>query len=420
MIVTIRESFIPFQKAPIISSKSYCHRYILAATLSKGKTVLKNIDLSVDVQATLDAAQTMGAKLTIQDKQITIEGIGGCLNLQNTVFDVKESGSTLRFLIPILATNEMPVTLVGKPSLFKRPLTVYADIFQQQKTPFQLKETQVNFQGKIKGGHYQIPGNVSSQFITGLLMALPLCQEDSTIEVIPPYESISYVSMTLDTLKKFGIDIVQKDSYTYFIKGNQMYHAGDFCVEGDYSQMSFFAALGVLHNGIQCENMNANSKQGDRVIIDFLKQMQADIDGFRFYKSKLKAISMSLADCPDLGPILMALATQVEGTCIFTNCERLRLKESDRIASMKEELLKLGCLIEEKDNHVLVTGPTVIQGGVELDGHNDHRIVMALSILSTIAKNPITIKGAEAVRKSYPQFFEDLKALKVQVKEEVK
>ncbi|MDR2870546.1 MAG: 3-phosphoshikimate 1-carboxyvinyltransferase, partial [Deferribacteraceae bacterium] len=274
----------------------------------------------------------------------------------------------------------------------------------------------ITIEGSLKAGVYELDGNVSSQFISGLLFALPLLQGDSIIKIKPPLESLSYIKLTLSALARFGIEVENNDPFTYHIRGGQEYCPANYTVEGDYSQFAFMAVLGAINGDIACAGMDSASLQGDKAILDTLARSGAAIKGFHAQKSSLIATDTDLADCPDLGPILCTLAMYSKGTSRIYNAGRLRYKESDRIDSMQQELRKLGVMMETTADEIIITGQESYAGGVVLDGHNDHRIVMSLAVAAALCKESIVIEGAEAVNKSYPNFFDDLKALGADVK----
>lgn len=401
-------------------SKSMAHRAIIAASLSEGVSNITNINYSKDILATISCMRKLGAIIEESKDNLVIKGIN-VLNIKdNEVVDCNESGSTLRFLIPIFALSNKEVIFTGSKRLLERPLNVYKEIFDKQGLLFEYKEDGLHIKGPLRSDDFIIDGSVSSQFITGLLYALPLLKEDSTLTIVEPYESESYINLTVEALNKYGINLDRESNLVYKIKGNQNYTSNDYFVEGDFSQMSFFSALGQINNTLAISGLKVNSKQGDKAIIDIIKDMNGHIDEGSIYVSSpsdLKGTTIDLKDCPDLGPILMALATQAQGKTHIINAGRLRIKESDRILAMETELKKLGCDISSSETEVFVKGKTDIRGDVTLYGHNDHRIVMALSILSTIARHNVVIEGAQAITKSYPNFFNDLRKLGIEVEE---
>ncbi|MBP3891009.1 MAG: 3-phosphoshikimate 1-carboxyvinyltransferase [Solobacterium sp.] len=419
MKVTIHPKDIKDTIIQVPSSKSYGHRLFIAAALHDGISKIHHVFENEDIKATRTCLENLGATFQKENDTYLVTGIKDFTNLKDTTFQCGESGSTLRFLIPLVSESNEKVTFTGKERLFARPLQIYEEIFKSQNIPFQKGQTALTIEGALQPGEFHVPGNISSQFISGLLFVLPLLKEDSKLVIEPPYESKSYVDMTIEVLNKSGIQI-HKEDHTYHIPGNQVYQAFDMRVEGDASQAAFFAAFAAMHQKeMKLEHLNPSSIQGDAIIFSYLKEMGAEIkwekDTCIVQGNTLNGIEMDLGNCPDLGPILFALATQAKGKTIFKNVARLRLKESDRIEAMKEELECLGCKMEVYENEVIVYGDTMIQGNIEVNGHNDHRIVMALSILASKSEAPITISGAEAITKSYPTFFADLKKTGVEV-----
>ena len=392
-------------------SKSLAHRAIICACLAPGRSVISNIDYSVDIRATIEGMRHLGASIKEDKDTLFIDGIE-TFQYDGDVVNCHESGSTLRFFLPLFSLTGKRATFSGSKRLIERPQNVYEMLFQEQGIDFVRTYPNIIIDGRLKPGELTLKGNVSSQFITGLLFALPLLEADSKIHIEPPFESRSYVDLTIQMLKRFQIIVEYEDAYTLAIKGNQQYQPTDVLVEGDYSQLVFWASLGVLNHSVETHGLDLHSLQGDKKTIDIFQSMNAGIkvldDGYQFCPGTLNGTVIDLNDCPDLGPMLFALATQANGKTTFQNAGRLRIKESDRVEAMETELKKLGCSISSTFGTVTITGPVKLQGNVTLHGHNDHRIVMALSILATIAEEPITIDDAQAISKSYPGFFKDL------------
>ena len=398
----------PRGKIRIPASKSDAHRKIIAASLCFGQTsVIDNVDFSNDINQTLEAMKNF-ASIKVEGSTITIESIKP--SSSKATFNALESGSTLRFLIPLFSYFFEETRIEGSARLLERPLSIYEDIYKDNL----VISDHVEIKDSIKAGLYKIRGDISSQFITGLLFVLPLLPNDSTIEIIKPFESKSYVDHTLAVLKEFGISIEFKDD-TYFIKGNQRYKATNTKVEGDYSQLAFFAVLGTINHDIEVTNIKKDSIQGDLNIINILKDLGANIEstkeGYLFKKSKLVGTTIDLENNPDLGPILFVLAPFCKGQTKFINTRRLRIKESDRVLAMKEELIKYGVEILDSDNEVIINEQEVKTPIVEINPHNDHRILMACSILSTMVGGKLL--DIKCVNKSYPKFFVDLLKLGV-------
>lgn len=398
-------------KIKIPSSKSIAHRKIIAACLAFGQeSIIENVDISNDIIATIEGMRNL-ADIKVENHTLYIKSRGVDFN-RNAIFDARESGSTLRFLIPIFSFLFNETKIFASERLLQRPLDVYHHIF---KDGLKVQSNNIFINQSIKPGIYKIPGNISSQFISGLLFILPLLNQDSTIEITGEYESKSYVDLTIDSLKEFGISIKVKNRQ-YLIKGNQQYHGVKTSVEGDFSQVAFYCLLGLINNDVEVTNLNKKSLQGDRKIIDVVKNMDANIlqtnDGYIFKKSRLKGTTIDLADIPDLGPSLFALSLFSQGQTRFVNTKRLRIKESDRILSMKEELEKFNIKMDVFDNEVIINGQNIFSPKVPIDPHNDHRILMTIAMIATIVGDVI-IENVECVNKSYPKFFDDLFSLGV-------
>lgn len=405
---------------PVPPSKSLAHRAVICASLARGLSRLSNVPDSIDLKATIGCMQAMGAQMSFRDGVWLIRGFDP-LNVQGPLrLNCEESGSTLRFLIPIAALSEADVAFSGQGRLLERPMGIYADLFLSQHLRFVQGAKAIDVRGPLQGGLFEIPGNVSSQFISGLLLALPLQEKNSAIAVLPPYESRSYTDLTVSTLRRFGAVINEPTDEGYEIPGGQHYKATCLQIEGDYSQFAFPAVLAALCGEITCTGLAPDSLQGDRVIVDLLEKAGAEVsregETITVRKAALQGQEIDLADCPDLGPILCVLAAYSQGTTRIFHAARLRLKESDRIAAMEEELKKWGVEISSDEDSITITGkPAYKRTGVVVDGHNDHRIVMAMTVFALAAENPSAIQGCQAVRKSWPDFFSDLKKVKAKV-----
>ncbi len=381
-------------KAP--PSKSMAHRLLIGGGLANGKSIIEGISSSEDMKATLDCLSAIGAKYEIEGDKVTITGADIRNIPEGAVLRCRESGSTLRFFIPICLLDGKEFTFTGSEKLLSRPLSVYEDIFKKQGITFEAEPDKIKVSGKLQSGTYKIKGNISSQFITGLLFVLPLMEEDSIIQLIPPVESCSYINLTIEALAAFGVEVKWQDEKTLFIKGGQSYKPVHTSVEGDYSNAAFFAALNELGSEIEMTGLNPKSLQGDKV-----------------YEKNFALLgkgtpTINISDCPDLGPILFAVAA-VKGGGIFTGTRRLKIKESDRATAMAEELAKFGVAVTVHEDSVVVYPHDFHAPTEVLDGHNDHRIVMSCAVLSTVTGG--IIEGAEASRKSLPDFFERLEKL---------
>jgi len=390
-------------------SKSLSHRAIIAASLAKGKSIISNVLYSKDIKATIGAMRACGANITEYKDHLEI--IGSDVKRVDDVIDANESGSTIRFMIPIaLAVNE-PITFTGKNHLCKRPLDTFFEIFDNQGIEYSRGEDYLPLKvnGGLKPGQFNIRGDISSQFITGLLYALPLLNGDSVINITTNLESKGYVDLTLDMLKKFGIVIENVDYKSFIIKGNQSYEPADYTIEGDFSQSAFFLVADTLGADITLHAMNKDSHQGDKKIIQDVLDLGGKItfedDKLKAYPVQTKGCVIDFAQSPDLGPALTVLAALSSGVTEFINAARLRIKECDRITCMKDELAKLGAKIEENPDGMIITGVDKLTGGV-IDSHNDHRVAMAIAMASLKSTGDIKIINAECVSKSYPNFWE--------------
>lgn len=377
-------------------SKSIAHRMLISAGLSAGTSRIRNIGDCEDVRATLDCLRLLGTDCLPEGDSVTVRGGLSAAPTQMPL-PCRESGSTLRFLIPIALTQPFPVSFTGSARLLERPQTVYEDLCRERGLLFSRQGLTLTVQGPLPCGDYPVAGNISSQFVTGLLFALPLLPQESRLRLLPPVESRPYIDLTLDVLRRFGVRAEWENDRILRIPGGQRYLPADCTVEGDWSGGAFWAALDRLgENCVRVPNLRSDSLQGDRACVPLLDRLRAENS------------QISLSDCPDLGPVLFAYAGAMHGGT-FTDTERLRAKESDRVEAMRQELEKCGILLEAGENRVTVRAGNLHAPTVPLDGHNDHRIVMALSVLLTRTGGEIA--GAEAVRKSYPEFFRDLAAL---------
>lgn len=375
-------------------SKSMAHRALLCGALSRGSEIA-NLAASQDIQATLSCLKALGAQIAETETGVQIGGLDPFCPPEGAVLNCNESGSTLRFLLPLCLLSGKALTLTGSPRLLSRPLSIYEDICREQNIFFSKDATGVTVCGKLKSGDYRVPGDISSQFITGLLYTLPLLPGDSRLEVTGAFESASYIDLTLSALGAFGIQITRQDN-VFYIPGSQQYQAADYAVEGDMSNAAFLEGFNLLGGNVQVQGIRNDTLQGDRVYLQMFRDLQQGKKDF------------DLSDCPDLAPVLFALAAYCGGAR-FTGTRRLKIKESDRAAAMAEELQKLGISCDIQENSVEIFPGTLCAPEVPLSGHNDHRIVMAMSLLLT--KTGGIIEGAQAVSKSYPDFFDVIKNL---------
>ena len=383
-------------------SKSFAHRYLIGSVLSRGKCVIKNIADSDDISATLSCIEQLGGSVTKDGNIVTIIPTNE-KQIENAVFDCKESGSTLRFFIPVvLATGAKNCTFLGSERLLARGIKEYEKLFENSDVKINSDEKSIEVNGTLSAGNYEISGEVSSQYTTGMLFALSRLTGKSTLKITGNAESRAYVDMTIKVLKDFGADISESEKNFFEINGKGRLSPGEFTVEGDWSNAAFLIALSRLLGTISVSGLNENSVQGDRfssVAFDALDGENAEID---------------IKDCPDLAPILFAYAAYKNGGK-FINTRRLRVKESDRANVMAEELKKFGANVKVYENSVEIEKTQLKPPIVPLCGHNDHRIVMALSVLAAVLG--AEIDGAEAVNKSYPDFFRVIKKAGVNVYE---
>ena len=399
------------------SSKSLAHRYIIAAALSDGVSVIDHIDFSDDIYATINALKNLKIEIIEEKNKLIIKG-NSKVELINNLINCHESGSTLRFLIPMMTMNNDLVNFIGRGKLLQRPQNVYQKIYDERELLFKHNSEKIMVKGQLTGGNYIIDGSISSQFISGLLFVLPLMATDSTITIENNIESKSYLLLTIQALKMFNINVEMAENVIK-VKGHQSYRATNISVEGDYSQAAFFMALGLINQEVSINNLNLNSLQGDKVMVDYIEKFNGRIEkmvnGYLIKPSNLNGILIDLQDCPDLGPIMMVLACLANQSTKIINIRRLRIKESDRVSAMVSELNKMGCEINVSENELTINGKIDLSGNLVFDSYNDHRIVMALSILSTICKHSNIIENAEAIDKSYPNFFHDLKKIGVDI-----
>lgn len=398
------------------ASKSICHRAIICSSLCDGISNIENVDFSKDIEATCGALKNLGAEIQRDKNSLIVKG-NSQLHVKNSNINCFQSGSTMRFLIPIVATIGEKAIFTGEGRLVERPLDIYYSIFDDQKIYYRNSQGKLplTLKGKLKPGEYRVKGNVSSQFITGLLFALPLLNEDSTIYITTELESKPYVDITLSMIEKFGISVDENNRGNYEIKGNQKYKSTNFKVEGDFSQAAFWLVMGSLGNGITCHGLKRDSLQGDKIIIDILARMGVEIKWGENSVTvdpshEIYGTTIDASQCPDLIPILAALASVSCGTTEIKNAGRLRIKESDRLGAISSELNKIGGDVIEKRDGLIIRGRKKLMGG-NASSWKDHRIAMALAAISSKCLNPMVIEGAECVKKSYPNFWKDFRTL---------
>lgn len=397
-----------------ISSKSDAHRLLIASALSDRSTFIRCNARSADITATVNCLNSLGADIKFVDGGISVKPIKE--KRKSAVLDCNESGSTIRFLLPVAAALGTNTEFTGGGRLPERPLSPLREQMEAHGVVFSpINVFPVKINGEMISGEFTIKGNISSQFITGLLFALPLLNGNSIINVIPPVESRPYIDMTLNTLKKFGITVTEK-SNSFFIPGGQKYASpGTVESEGDWSNSAFFLTAGAVSGRVTVTGLDVSSVQGDKQILTILKEMGAEITveqgSITVKKGDLHGINIDARNIPDLVPIIsVAAAAANDGKTVITGAERLKIKESDRLTAVYESLKALGVDISKTDDG-LVINKTGIVGGGAVSGYNDHRMVMALSVLSAVSSGDIILRGAEAVNKSYPNFFEDFSSL---------
>lgn len=387
-------------KVDVPASKSLSHRAIICASLcNNGESKINNIIFSDDINATIEGMKTLGAVITKTNDGILVKRN----NIISNKIDCNESGSTLRFLIPLSMVLTNGCTFTAKGNLIKRPLDVYYNIFEKFNIEFTTNngELPLKIRGKLPYDSYEVPGNISSQFITGLFFALPLLNGDSEIKITSQLESKNYIDLTIDILKKYNINI-EKNKNFYYIKGKQEYKPFDYTVEGDFSQAAFFLVANQIGSNIECNGLNYNSLQGDKEILKIIKK----------FSLNPKEITVDASQIPDLVPAISVMAALSKDTkTIIVNAGRLRLKESDRLKAITVEMNKLGACIEETKNGLIIIGKERLKGNAETDSHNDHRIAMAIAIAATKCEKPIVLHGYKAVNKSYPMFWDDYESL---------
>lgn len=399
----------------IPASKSYAQRAIAIASLCKDKSILYGIDTSNDINAAFNVVGTMGSEvLKISESTYSVSGR---TELASNIFDISESGLSARLFTPIAALYNTPITIKGEGSILKRP-------FDMMQAP--LKNLSVDFKsnnnflpitvcGGIKAGEITIDGSLSSQFLTGLLIALPLAENDSVINV-NHLQSKPYIDITLQIIKDFGVDIINENYERFVIKGSQNYSARNYHIEGDWSSASCLIAAGIILDGeITLKNLNPRSVQADREILRVLDISNAAFsikdDAIQLRKSNLKGFAFDATNCPDLFPALVAIAAAAQGESRIAGTWRLTHKESDRAKTLKDIYEKVGINIDLSYDNLMIISGGDIYGGVTIDSHNDHRIAMSGAVTALRADKNIEIKGKNAVNKSYPNFWKDLKTI---------
>ena len=397
-------------------SKSQAHRLIIAAALAEGESVLTNIALSQDISATISCMEELGAEFLLEGSRLTVRGAGlsersPMVRSARPRMDCGESGSTLRFLIPVALAARGGGTFTGRGRLMERPQQPYFDLFSQKGIACERAGSTLTVRGFLAPGDYALPGNVSSQFITGLLYALPLLPGESILRVTTPLESADYVAMTLQALEQFGITVERTGPLAYRIPGGQVYRPRSLAVEADWSQAAFWYAAAGLGNAVTVEGMNPNSLQGDKEILRWGRM----IAGQPMEGGGRSSVCIDVSPCPDLVPPAAAWGAGMKGELHLCNAGRLRLKESDRLAAVSATLTAMGARVEEGADGLTIYGTDTLAGGCTVDCWGDHRIAMMAAIAATRCAAPVTLAGAQCVAKSYPAFWDDYEALGGQI-----
>ncbi len=393
------------------ASKSIMQRAIAAGLLSSGTTVLKNPTFCNDSIAAMDVAENLGATINQYEDYVVIKGNG---KIKKYDLDCGESGLCIRMFTPIAATFNSKLSLYGSGTLLTRPVYMLEEPLKMLGAECTSNSgfPPINVKGPLKGGIVKIDGSISSQILTGFLFATPLSENDSEL-IVANLKSKPYIDLTINVLKDFGIEIINENYEVFKIKGNQQFKAREYFIEGDWSGIAFFMVGAAISGKIEIKNLNINSLQADKFILNALEKA-----GAKFYfknnsifveNNELKAFNFDATHCPDLFPPLVALAASCCGVTEIKGVSRLKFKESDRANVLKTEFLKLGIEIELKNDLMLVHGGK-IKGGI-INSHNDHRIAMAGAIAGLNSENQVVIQNAECVAKSYPEFFQNYSKL---------
>ncbi len=394
-------------------SKSDAHRAIICAALSRGVCRVAPVAYSNDIKATIACIRALGARVECCESEVIVDG-SGMFKVDKAVLDCGESGSTLRFLIPVAAAGGVNSEFIGRGRLPERPIGVYLDALPKAGVEMDTSGgLPLKLGGVLNPGVFELDGNISSQFISGLLFALPLLDGDSEIVLTSPLESVGYIDMTVLCMNRFGVS-VERTARGWLVRGNQKYTPADYRIEGDWSQAAFFMTAAALSGEVTVQGVMKNSAQGDREISELLRRFGASVsqtnDSVTVKGSDLKATDIDARNIPDLVPILAVAASFSEGKTRIMNAERLRIKESDRLKTTAEMLSALGVSVEEKPDGLIIRGQSRLKSGL-VQGYNDHRIVMAASVAALRADGGVTITDGESINKSYPNYFEEYKRL---------
>ena len=374
-------------------SKSIAHRFLICGALSRGECRINGVSESEDMKATIGCLSSFGANVQREGDTVTI--FCGLNPKKEVTLDCIESGSTLRFMIPVaLASGAEKITFKGSERLIARGVEVYEEVFADKCVRIEKGKNEIVVSGTLESGNYVLRGDVSSQYVTGLMLSLATLNSDSTIEILPPVESRPYIDMTIAVLEKFGVKIEETEKNKFFVKGGQRFASGAYDVEGDWSNGAILFALNAFGSNVAVSRLDENSVQGDKVCVEIFRALEKG------------NATIDLSDCPDLAPIAFVVAAEKNGAT-FTGTERLKIKESDRAAVMAEELAKFGARVDVFDDYVVVHKAELHASSKEIRSHNDHRIAMSLAVLMT--KYGGVLDGAEAVKKSFPDFFDVMK-----------
>ena len=390
-------------------SKSAAHRALICAALSEGESRVSPFCTSHDLRATADCLKALGMNIN-EDKDGYTVSRGQ--PLKGGTLDFNESGSTARFLLPIAAALGANVTAVGKGRLPDRPMDTLTKLFREHGVEVSSNKLPMTLKGKMTGGDFLLPGNISSQYISGLLLAAPLMDEDVNIILTTPIESVGYIDMTISAMKKYGA-LVETTAFGWRVSKEQKYKSANTVIEGDWSQAAFFMSAAAIGSDIKIKGLDFASLQGDMAALDVFAAFGANIsienDVLHIRRGELRGIEVNARDIPDMVPAIAVTAAYASGKTVIHSAERLRLKESDRIKTTLAVLSALGIKCEEKQDGMIIYGGAPV--GARIDGANDHRIVMAAAVGAAFAEGESTIIGAEAINKSYPEFFDDFKKI---------
>ncbi len=405
--------FVPNGTVNVPPSKSDVHRAIICAAMANGVSRIFPVALSNDIKATIGCIKALGADAVLENNVLTVDGTNMYKN-KTALLDCGESGSTLRFFIPIAAVGNINATFVGKGKLPQRPIGIFTEALPKAGTVCKTEGgLPLEIKGQLKSGIFEIPGNVSSQFITGLLLALPILEGDSEIVLTSPLESVGYIAMTIRTMKQFGVNI-QATEKGWHIKGGQSYKTCDYTTDGDWSQAAFFMVLGAVSGKVTVKGVAKDSTQGDKKCAEILARFGAKVtqldNEVTVEKGELKAITIDASQIPDLVPVLSVCAAFAEGTTRIINAERLRIKECDRLKATAELLNNLGGKVKELSDGLEITGVSSLKGG-NVNGYNDHRIVMSAAVCAARSDEDITATFAMSINKSYPDFYIDYNSI---------